>query len=213
MATIEIYAGAHPGPDPAHNSCGSNPPQYVCSDKSYAMRNQPSLCRPTFNEFQHVESDTRCLGDLLNRTVCQKVKHSSTHSHYTRPPPVTGEAWQMYHDMLENVASLEGWTQKESIELLTPPQSIPYPGIISHPVVITTQPSQSSIVLSGIFPKDQLVAPPPTQQVAHSEVNSSATSTLANSSATSNLLNSSTTSTLVNSCATTSITNGITVYF
>ena len=135
--------------------------------------------------------------------MCQKVKHSSTHSH-SRPPPVTGEAWQMYHDMLENVASLEGWTQKESIELLTPPQSIPYPGIISHPVVITTQPSQSSIVLSGIFPKDQLVAPTPTQQVAHSEVNSSAAS---------NLLNSSTTSTLVNSCATSSITNGIRVYF
>ena len=173
LATIERYAAAHPGPDPAHYSCRrSNPPQYICSDEPHAMRNQLSLCRPTFNEFQHVESDTRCSGDFLNRTVCQKVKHPSTRSHYTRPP-VTGEAWQVYHDMLENVASLEGWTQMEIIKLLPPPRSIRYPGvedIVNHPVVITTQPSQSSIILSEIFPKDQLVAPPLTQQVAHSEV-------------------------------------------
>ena len=172
LATIERYAAAHPGPDPALYSHGSNPPQYICSDEPHVMRNQLSLCRPTFNEFQHVESDTRCSDDFLNRTVCQKVKHPSTRSHYTRPP-VTGEAWQVYHDMLENAASLEGWTQMEIIRLLPPPRSIRYPGvedIVNHPVVITTQPSQSSIILSETFPKDQLVAPPLTQQVAHSEV-------------------------------------------
>ena len=32
LATIERYAAAHPGPDPAHYRCGSNHPQYIGSD-------------------------------------------------------------------------------------------------------------------------------------------------------------------------------------
>ena len=32
LATIEMYAAAHPGPDPAHYRCGTNHPQYIGSD-------------------------------------------------------------------------------------------------------------------------------------------------------------------------------------